>query len=65
MVDALGGLEEAIDAAAKLGGIVGKPKLLLPRKRFSVFDLVKNQLGLPGQTPFSLPIFSAPLYLME
>src|SRR3990172_7935836 len=63
--DALGGLEEAIAAAAKLGGIVGKPKILYPRKRFSVFDLVKNQLGLPGQTPFSLPIFSAPLYLME
>ena len=64
MVDALGGLEEAIDAAAKLGGIVGRPKILYPRKRFSVFDLMKNKLGL-GAAPFAFPVFSAPLYLME
>jgi protease-4 len=65
MVDALGGLEEAIDAAAKLGGIPGPPKILLPRKRFSIFDFVKGQLGLPGASPFTLPIFTTPLYLMD
>ena len=64
MVDALGGLEEAIDAAAKLGGIIGRPKILYPRKRFSVFELMKNKLGL-SSAPFSFPIFSTPLYLME
>jgi len=63
MVDALGGLEEAIAAAAKLGGIVGKPKILYPRKRFSVFELMRNRLGL-GSAPFSFPVFTTPLYLM-
>ena len=65
MIDALGGLEEAIAAAGKLGGIPGPPRILFPRKRFSLFDLVKGQLGLSGATSFSRPIFTTPLYLME
>jgi protease-4 len=66
MVDALGGLEEAIADAAKLAGLPEKPKLILPRRRFSLFDYLKNQLGLAGTRPLlpTLPFLKTPLYLM-
>src|SRR5215831_9097385 len=50
MVDDLGGLEEAIAAAAKLAGVTGKPKVIYPRRPFSLRDLVSTQLGLGGAT---------------
>src|SRR5262245_27943613 len=70
MVDEMGGLEDAIEAAAKLAGISGKPKLIYPRRRFSLRDLLQNRLGLDGagQVLPSLPaLFSlrTPLYLMQ
>ena len=36
MVDELGGLEEAINGAAKLAGLETPPRVLLPRRRFTV-----------------------------
>jgi protease-4 len=67
MVDELGGFEDAIEAAGKLSGIPGRPKLLLPRRKFSLFDLVKTQLGLvgPPQLLPLLPSLKTPLYLMD
>jgi protease-4 len=70
MVDEMGGLEDAIEAAAKLAGIVGRPKLIYPRRRFSLRDLVQNRLGLDTATQVfpALPaLFSlrTPLYLMQ
>jgi protease-4 len=70
MVDALGGFEDAIDAAAKLGGILDRPKILLPRRRFSITDLLRNQLGLPSPGAAlaglaRLPALKTPLYLMD
>lgn len=67
MVDALGGLDEAIADAAKLAGLPEKPKLILPRRRFSVFDFLRNQLGVGGTNPLltTLPFLKTPLYLMD
>ncbi|HEU5188867.1 MAG TPA: signal peptide peptidase SppA [Methylomirabilota bacterium] len=66
LVDELGGFEEAVEAAGKLGGIPGKPKLILPRKRFSFTDLLKSELGVgvPSTLLPSLPTLRTPLYLM-
>jgi len=66
LVDELGGREEAIQAAASLAGITGKPKLLFPRRRFSITDWVQERFG--GRSflfPASLPPFKTPLYLMD
>jgi protease-4 len=68
MVDALGGLEEAVLAAGKLAGISGTPGVIHPRRRFSIFDLLRNQLGgTPAGALLrpSLPPFKTPLYLMD
>ncbi len=66
LVDDLGGREEAIEAAANLAGISGKPKLLFPRRRFSIWDWLQERLG--GRSfVFSPPLFpfKTPLYLMD
>lgn len=70
MVDELGGLEDAIDAAAKLGGLPERPRVVLPRRRFSITDLLRNQVGLPSPAAAlaslaSLPALKTPLYLMD
>jgi protease IV len=70
MVDELGGLEDAVDAAAKLGGIPDKPKVVFPRRRFSITDLLRNRLGLPSPGAAlaglaGLPSLKTPLYLMD
>lgn len=67
MVDDLGGLDEAIEAAARLAGLPPKPRLILPRRRFSIFDLLKEYLGLPATGPLlpGFPVFKTPLYLMD
>src|SRR5215813_3413901 len=67
MVDELGGYEDAVEAAGKLGNISGRPKLLYPRRRFSFRDLIESRLGLPA-TASLLPTLSGirtPLYLMQ
>jgi protease IV len=66
MVDELGGLEDAIDRAARLAGLEAPPRVVSPRRRFSVFDLLRNQLGLEmGRAMPGLPVFKTPLYLMD
>jgi protease-4 len=66
MVDELGGFEEAVEAAAKLAGIPGKPKVIYPRRRFSLFELLRGELGLgaPAALLPALPSLRTPLYLM-
>jgi protease-4 len=67
MIDELGGLEEAINGAAKLAGLDIPPRVILPRRRFSVMDLLRSQLGLAtaaGLVP-ALPVFKTPLYLLD
>ena len=67
MIDALGGLEEALDGAAELAGIPKPPRVVGPRRKFSVMDLVRNRLDL-GQwasVPPALSVFKTPLYLMD
>lgn len=66
MVDALGGFDDAVEEAARLAGLPPKPKLILPRRRFSLLDLLRNELGLPGAGYLlpPLPTLKTPLYLM-
>jgi protease IV len=67
MVDDLGGVEEAINTAASLAGLEVPPRVIPPRRRLSVFDLLRNQLGLTGSHVVApmLPIFKTPMYLMD
>ncbi len=66
MIDELGGLEEAIEAAGKLAGIPGKPRVVFPRRRFSIRDLLTSRIELPGAGTLlpSLSSLRTPLYLM-
>ena len=66
MVDDLGGLEDAIEAAAKMAGLPPKPKVLYPRRRFSLRELLRNELGLGPVSRIlpSLETLRTPLYLM-
>jgi protease IV len=68
MVDALGGLEDAVTAAAKLAGIPVPPSVIQQRRRFSLFDLFRNQLAGTAAGVLlrpALPAFKTPLYLMD
>ncbi|MCI0547204.1 MAG: signal peptide peptidase SppA [Candidatus Rokubacteria bacterium] len=67
MVDELGGFEDAVDGAAKLANITGKPRLIFPRRKFSVSEWVRSQVGIPSASHFipSLPALKTPLYLMD
>lgn len=67
MVDELGGLEEAINRAAKLAGLPVPPRVILPRRRFSVMDLLRSQVGLAKASAImpALPVFKTPLYLLD
>ncbi|HEU4683363.1 MAG TPA: signal peptide peptidase SppA [Nitrospira sp.] len=44
LVDELGNLEDAIQLAADLAGIEGEPKVVEPRRRFSVRELLESRL---------------------
>jgi protease-4 len=67
MIDELGGLEEAINAAATLAGLGVPPRVIPPRRRLSIFDLFGGQLGLATGRLIAptLPVFKTPLYLMD
>jgi len=67
MVDELGGLEEALNGAAKLAGLPSPPRVIQPRRRFSVMDLLRSQLGLGKASVLlpTLPTFKTPLYLLD
>jgi protease IV len=46
LVDEIGTFQDAVDAAAKMAGIQGEPKLLSPAKKsFSLLDLVMGDTG--------------------
>ena len=68
MVDELGSLEDAVNVAARIAGLPVPPGVIRPSRRFSVFDLVRSQLGFRlsglGFGP-SLPTFRTLLYLMD
>jgi len=67
MVDELGGLDDAVEAAARLAGLPGRPKLIYPRRKFSLVELLRNQVGLDrvGALLPALPTLKTPLYLMD
>jgi protease-4 len=66
MVDDLGGLEEAVDGAAMLAGLPRPPKVIGPRRKLSIMELLRNQLDLRGWAPVSpLSLMKTPLYLMD
>ncbi len=44
LVDELGNLDDAIQVAADLAGIAGEPKVVEPRKRFSIRGLLESHL---------------------
>jgi protease-4 len=66
MVDDLGGLEDAIEAAAKIAGLPPKPKVIHPRRRFSLRDLLRSEgaWGPVSRVLPSLQTLRTPLYLM-
>jgi protease IV len=45
LVDELGDLNDAIKLAADMGGIEGEPRVVEPRKRFSIRDLIEGRFG--------------------
>lgn len=45
LVDELGDLNDAIRLAADLAGIEGEPKVVEPKRRFSIRDLIESRLG--------------------
>ncbi len=79
LVDALGGLDEAIRLAGELGGIPGKPRVVRPRRAWRLIDLADwlgggtalhwlRAVGAPGPTVPALPLVGSPklpLYLMD
>ncbi|MDI7258681.1 MAG: signal peptide peptidase SppA [Thermodesulfobacteriota bacterium] len=44
LVDQIGNLQDAIDTTAKMVGIEGKPVILYPKKKFSLFDLLVSKV---------------------
>jgi protease-4 len=67
MVDQLGSLEDAVNEAATLAGLPLPPRVIPPRRRLSIMDLLRSQLGFAflGVARPELPIFKTPLYLMD
>jgi protease-4 len=66
MVDELGGLDDAIETAGRMAGLGPKPKVVYPRRHFSLRDLLRSQVGL-DEVSRVLPVLSTlrtPLYLM-
>jgi protease-4 len=46
LVDAMGNLEDAVDDAAKMGGISGEPKVVMPPKsKISLLDLIREEMS--------------------
>jgi protease-4 len=45
LVDELGDLNDAIKLAADMAGMEGEPRVVEPRKRFSVRELIEGHLG--------------------
>jgi len=45
LVDQLGNLQDTIDIAAKMAGIEGKPNILYPKRKISVWDLLMRDMA--------------------
>jgi protease-4 len=43
LVDEMGNLQDAIDRVAKMVGIVGKPNVLYPKRKFSLWELLARE----------------------
>jgi len=43
LVDQIGNLQDAIDRTAKLVGIAGKPNIIYPKRRFSIWELLVRE----------------------
>lgn len=59
LVDKLGNLQDAIDDAAKMGGVVGKPNIIQEKKkRFTIFDLLfeLSDVGQKAKTQLQQPL---------
>jgi len=68
MVDALGGLEDAVLAAGKLAGLPSPPAVMPPRRRFSIMDVLRSEFSGSVAGALlrpSLPAAKTPLYLMD
>src|SRR2546426_6510652 len=65
MIDELGGLEEAVESAATPAGLPKPPRVIGPRRRVSIVDLLPNQLRLTGLPTPTLPLLKTTLYLMD
>lgn len=66
MIDTLGSFEDAINEAAKLAGLRVPPAVIRPSRRFSLFDLVRSQLGVRlDALNHALPTLKTLLYLMD
>ena len=50
LVDRIGGLRDALDLAAEMGGISGKPTVVKPRKDlWTIWDLIEELMGTASQ----------------
>jgi protease IV len=79
LVDALGGLDEAVRIAGELGGVPGKPRLVRPRRPWRLLDLADlvggesalswlRSVGRSGPALPALPLLGSsklPLYLLD
>ena len=45
LIDQLGNLQDTIDVTAKLVGIEGKPNILYPKRRISIWDLLIRDMA--------------------
>ncbi len=45
LVDQIGNLQDAIDVVAKMVGIEGKPNVLYPKRRFSLWELLVREMA--------------------
>jgi protease-4 len=45
LVDQMGNLQDTIDITAKMAGIVGKPTVLYPRKKHSIWELLMRDMA--------------------
>jgi protease-4 len=64
LIDELGDLSEAIRLAADMAGIEGEPRVIEPRRRFSIRDLIEGRFGswlphLPFETGVRLKYLMA------
>jgi protease-4 len=53
LIDELGNLEDAVQAAAKLSGIKGEPVIVSKKERFSLIDLIRE--GVPEELTDIIP----------